>query len=271
MEHLFSVWRQIAQRLKAARHILLLSDYDGTLTPIVERPELANIPGETRGLLQALARQRRFTVGIISGRALGDLQARVGVRGLVYAGNHGLEIEGPGVRFVNPLAEELRPILRVLHQVLSRAVAPVRGTLVEDKGLTLSVHYRLVAEDKADEVKNIFERIVATARSLGKVRTTAGKKVYEVRPEVDWDKGKAIKLLMKRFGKGGRRSGLFPVYMGDDLTDEDGFRAIERYGDGLSIFVGGENTDSAASYCLRSPEEVQEFLRRLREREKVRP
>ena len=263
MEHLFSIWPEVARRLKAARHVLLLSDYDGTLTPIVDRPELADLPAGTRQLLRALAHRHRFTVGIISGRALSDLKQRVGIGSIVYAGNHGLEIEGPGISFINPLAEEMKPVLRVIHQALSKALATMRGALVEDKGLSLSVHYRLVEEEEVEEAKTVFERILRMPHLSGKVKITSGKKVHEVRPAVDWDKGKAIKLLMKRYGKGGRRSGLLPVYLGDDLTDEDGFGAIERHGDGLTVFVGGESDSTTARYFLRSPDEVERFLSML--------
>ncbi len=265
MEHLLSAWPEVVWQLQKARRILLLSDYDGTLTQIVERPELAYLPEGVRMLLKALRYQPRFRVGVISGRALSDLKSRVGVRGIIYAGNHGLEMEGPGVSFVNPLAEEMKPVLRVMHQVLKAALLRSRGVLVEDKGLTLSVHYREVPVDKADEVQDSFQRIVGGAQAAGQVRITSGKKVYEVRPAVDWDKGKAIRLLMKKYGKGGRESGLVPVYLGDDLTDEDGFRVIDKYGAGISVFVGEADRQSSARYFLRSPEEVSRFLERLLE------
>jgi len=260
LEHLLSVWPKVVQQLKDARHILLLTDYDGTLTPIVERPELASLSKEMRQLLQALAHQRRFTVGIISGRALVDLMNKVNIGGIIYAGNHGLEIKGMGVSFVNPLAEEMRPILRIVHHVLRRTLGTIRGVLVEDKGLTLSVHYRLVDKGKTKEVKSKFERTVGGIQALDKVRITSGKKVYEIRPAVDWDKGKAVKLLMKKFGKGGRQSGLLPIYLGDDLTDEDGFRVIEKYGRGISVFVGDAKQDTTARYFLKSPTEIAQFL-----------
>lgn len=265
MEHLLSVWPRVALQLRDARHILLLTDYDGTLTPIVERPELANLPESTRLIFEALAGRYEFTVGVISGRALADLKDKVGIRGIIYAGNHGMEIEGPGISFVNPMAEEFRPILRIVHHVLSRALGRIRGVIVEDKGLSLSVHYRLVEEDKAEEVKKTFERIAGGAQAVGKVKITSGKKVYEVRPAVTWDKGRAIKLLMKKYSKGGRKSGLLPIYLGDDLTDEDGFRVIENYGNGLSVFVGAKGQHSAARYFLKSPAEVTEFLEILLE------
>lgn len=265
MEHLLSTWSEVAEQLKSARHILLLTDYDGTLTPIVERPELAELPKGVRQLLQALARQRRFTLGVISGRALADLKAKVGISDIIYAGNHGLEIEGPGISFVNPLGEEFRPALHLMHYVLTRALGTIKGVLVEDKGLTLSVHYRQVAADKSTEVKSIFDRIAQGAEKLGKIRITSGKKVHEIRPALAWDKGKAIKMLMKKYGKGGRKSGLLPIYIGDDLTDEDGFRVIENYGSGISVFVGERDYHTSARFFLGTPAEVAKFLSLLLE------
>jgi trehalose-phosphatase len=262
LQHLFSVWQEFSKRLKAARRVLLLCDYDGTLTPIVDRPELADLSEKTRQLLQALVRQSRFTVSIISGRALVDLRQIVGISGIIYAGNHGLEIEGPGIGLVNPLAEEMRPVFRLINQVLSKAMAPVKGVHVEDKGLTVSVHYRMVEEGKSEEVRNIFEKVIATARSLGKVRITSGKKVYEVRPVVDWDKGEAIALLIDRYGRTKTKKELLPIFLGDDQTDEDGFKVIEKHG-GISVFVGEKTNDSAAHYYLKSPAEVEQFLERL--------
>lgn len=263
MQHLFSAWQEVAPRLKEAGQILLLSDYDGTLSPIVERPEMAELPQKTRSLLQKLVRRHNFTVGIISGRALNDLKSRVGLGGITYAGNHGLEIEGPGFTFISPLAEEVKPLLRLLHLVLSRALKAIRGAFVENKGLTLSVHYRQVEDSQSKEVKGTFESVVALSRAVGKIRTTKGKKVYEIMPAVDWDKGRAIELLLERHGRGVKREPLL-VFLGDDLTDEDGFRAIGKH-NGISIFVGDEGSKSQANYFLRSPAEVEKFLELLLE------
>ncbi len=263
MEHLLSAWTKVAEQLKSARRVLLLTDYDGTLTPIVERPELANLPAGAKLILQALAGKHDFRVGIISGRALVDLKEKVGISGIIYAGNHGLEIEGPGIEFVNSVAEEIRPFLRLIYYILSRSLATIRGVLIEDKGLSLSVHYRLAERHKTEEVGNIVQRVVGGAEAMGGVKVTSGKEVWEIRPDVNWDKGKAIRLLMKRYGKGGWKSGLLPIYLGDDLTDEDGFRVIEDYGSGISIFVGEPVEHSMARYFLRSPLEVSLFLGRL--------
>jgi trehalose 6-phosphate phosphatase len=112
-------------------------------------------------------------------------------------------------------------------------------------------------------VETLVERAINSPVSHGLFKVTSGKKVYEIRPAVNWDKGKAIRLLMKRFGKGGWNSGLLPIYLGDDLTDEDAFKTIEKYGDGITIHVGELYSDSIARYFLRSPDEVHYFLIKL--------
>jgi trehalose 6-phosphate phosphatase len=265
VQHLFAAWPEVAELVRKARNILFLSDFDGTLTPIVERPEMAILTDDTHKLLQSLAHQPRFTVGVISGRALADLKEKVKIEGLIYAGNHGFEIEGPGLNFVNPLADEVKPFFRIIRQVLSMALGTIKGVLIEDKGITLSVHYRQAEEEKAADIKNIVERTIKGPLAMGMVKVTPGKKVFEVRPAVNWDKGKAIRLLMKRYGKGGKYSGLLPIYLGDDLTDEDGFQTIEKYGSGITIHIGESRVDSSARYYLKSPVEVQEFLDKLLE------
>lgn len=262
MEHLSQHSLGIASEVRLARRILLLCDYDGTLAPIVERPELAVMPERNRSLLRQLARRPDVTVGIISGRALSDLITRVGIEGLVYAGNHGLEIRGPGLRFVNPVADELRPLLSVLHHVLSRTLGTLKGVFVEHKGLSLSVHYRL-AEVGKERIEQAVKVAVGSTPAGHRTLLTEGKKVIEIRPAVGWDKGRAVKLLMKRYGKGGRRSGLLPLYFGDDRTDEDAFKVIAAYGPGVTIRVGDAGSTSAARYFVRSPDEVSTFLQSL--------
>lgn len=262
MRYLFDVWDEVAHRLKAVNHVLLLADYDGTLTPIVDKPELATLPQETKKLLRKLAKNHRYTVGIISGRALADLKSKVGLEGIIYAGNHGLEIEGFGSSFLEPIAEEMRPFLQMLNQALSATFRGIRGVFVEDKGLTLSVHYRSVGHSDEMIVKNAFRKVTDPLHVTGRIKVTQGKKVYEIRPPVDWHKGKAIAWLMAKFREVRGRGGTLPVYLGDDLTDEDGFKVIER-SNGISIFVGEGSLPSAARYFLKSPEEVAQFLKML--------
>jgi trehalose 6-phosphate phosphatase len=258
---------KVLGQIQTSKQLLFLTDFDGTLAPIVERPEMAELPGNTRLLLEKLASKPGVTVGVISGRALSDLKHKVNIAGLIYAGNHGFEIEGPGLKFVSPLADQITPVVRVLRQILTLTLGSLKGVFVEDKGLTLSVHYRQADEVSARAVHQIVERWVRVPLFSGLLKLSHGKKVLELKPAVSWDKGKAIRLLMKRYGRGGRSSGLLPIYLGDDLTDEDGFKMIDKYGLGISIHVGEEPRASLARYFLKSTEEVSFFLTRLLESE----
>jgi trehalose 6-phosphate phosphatase len=220
------------------------------------------LPKRVRQLLQSLNDQRKFVVGIISGRGLDDLKGRVAINNIIYAGNHGLEIDSSAINFVNPVAEEVRPVFRLMSQVLSKAFQHIKGVLVEDKGLTLSVHYRMVPDERLNDVKTVFEGVISVAQSLKQVKVTLGKRVYEIRPPVDWDKGKAIDLLMDRLNNLTGNGETLPIFLGDDRTDEDGFKVINRYR-GIPIFVGNEPGDTVARYYLSSPHEVEEFLNLL--------
>ncbi len=262
MQYLFNVWDKVRLTIKEAEHVLLLSDYDGTLTPIVEKPELAILSEETRKLLKSLAKNHRYTLGIISGRALSDLKGKVRVENIVYAGNHGLEIEGFGSSYFDPIAEEMRPLLELLNRVLSATLRGTRGAFVENKGLTLSVHYRTVSENEQEVVRDTFQKVTDPLHATGRIKVTQGKKVYEIRPPVDWDKGKAVTWLLEKCRQTKRKSRVLPIYLGDDLTDEDGFKAVEK-NNGISILVSDELRQSLASYFVKSPDEVVQFLKVL--------
>jgi trehalose 6-phosphate phosphatase len=262
MEHLFSVWQDTAERIRTADQMLLLTDFDGTLSPIVGRPEEAVLPHDTKRALEALASHPQVKVAVISGRALSDVKNKVGIQRITYAGNHGIEIEGPWFKFVYPPAEAMRPMMHHLHSTLSKALAGFEGALVEDKGLTLSVHHRLVREDRVDELMRVCEESVRGLRSENKIRTTEGKKVCEIRPGVLWDKEDSIVLLMSGWASSRGKSTSLTIFLGDDLTDEGGFKVVDRHG-GISIFVGDSGSSTAAHYFLRSPDEVAVFLERL--------
>jgi len=263
MKNILSCWDAIATKIKEAEHILLLSDYDGTLTPIVEKPGLANLSSQVKEYLQRLAGNPCMTLGIVSGRALRDLRERTGVDNITYVGNHGLEIEGPDFSFVNPVARKTQPFLHSLCEELSQALVKIRGSRVDNKGLTLSLHYRLVDEVQLGEVDKIFHRVVDPPLISGKIRVTPSKKAYDIRPAVDWGKGKAIEFIVQRLNeKLAKGSKLLVIFLGDDVTDYDGFCVVNK-GNGISIFVGEEGAEPEASYFLRSPNEVYQFLNML--------
>ncbi len=264
MQHLFQSWHTFSADVSAASHLLLLSDYDGTLTPIVSRPEEAVLSPEVREKLYALAQKPTSSVGIISGRSMPELKSMVAIEGIYYAGNHGLEIEGPGLRYVSQPAKLAQATIKNLARQLSAALDGIAGVIVEDKGLSLSVHYRLVKEGAENQVADIFQRLTSSLLSEGKIRVTSGKKVWEARPPIDWHKGKAVQAITREIKALLKLEPMLTIYLGDDTTDEDAFQVVHRP-EGWSIFVGGENPSSAADYFLNSTAEVEEFLSRLLE------
>lgn len=262
MQHLFQLWESFSSDIRAASHILLLSDYDGTLTKIVSRPDEAILSPEVREKLRALAKKPTLSVGIISGRSLIEIKALVRLEGIYYAGNHGLEIEGPGLNLINPAAKAAQAEIKDLAKQLSARLGSVGGVIVEDKGLSLSVHHRLVKESEVKMVAEIFHRISSPGLIEGKIRVTSGKKVWEVRPPIDWQKGKAVEVIMEEMKKVLTGEQWLTIYLGDDTTDEDAFKIVHRP-QGWSIFVGEENPSSNADYFLNSVSEVETFLSRL--------
>jgi trehalose 6-phosphate phosphatase len=262
MQHLFQSWQTFSDDVRAAHHLLLLSDYDGTLTPIVRRPEEAILSPEVREKLYALAQKPTSSVGIISGRSMSELESMVAVEGIYYAGNHGLEIEGPGLKFISQPAEEAKATIEDLAGQLSAALDRIAGVIVEDKGLSLSVHYRLVKQSEENLVAGTFNRITSPLLNEGKIRITSGKKVMEVRPPIDWHKGKAVEAITREIKSLLKLEPVLTIYLGDDTTDEDAFKVVHRP-EGWSIFVGKENPSSSADYFLNSTTEVEEFLSRL--------
>ena len=263
MEHLLSIWPEIAGKLKVAKNIWLFTDYDGTLTPIVQRPEQANLSKNTRNILEMLARCRGLNIGIISGRAISELKNLVQVTGIYYAGNHGMEIEGPGMHYLYPVAQDIQKLLKILHKVLTKALYGIHGVVIEDKGLTLSVHYRQVDRNHVENVKDIFNRSIGGLNATKKIRITTGKEILEVRPTIDWNKGKAIKLILKRSKNVIKEESVVYIYLGDDLTDEDAFSQANKYNNSITVFVGNNSQVSEARYYLNSTGEVTCFLEQL--------
>lgn len=262
MKHLFQAWEPFASDIRAAAHLLLLSDYDGTLTPIVSRPDKAILPPEVRDKLRTLAAKPTISVGIVSGRSLSEVKSLVAVTEIYYAGNHGFEIEGPGIKFIHPVAQAAQSKIQDILRQLTAKLANIEGVLIEDKGLSLSVHYRLVSKKGEPLVAQIFQQVTSPWLRRDEIKVTSGKKIWEVRPQIDWHKGKAVETISQEIKESLKLEQLLIIYLGDDTTDEDAFRIIHRP-HGWSIFVGPENPSSNADYFLNSTAEVATFLSRL--------
>lgn len=255
MKHLLKHWAEVEKILDS--NLLLLLDYDGTLTPIVDRPQDAVLSEDTRKTLVELS--RIYSIGIISGRSMADIKKMVGIEGIYYSGNHGFELSGPNVELTKEEAGQARTAISEICAVMKARSARFEGMIVEDKGITASVHYRMVEEEKVQELKELFNELVAPSVKDGKIKITRGKKVLEIRPNVDWDKGRAVEWMVDVVSK--ERGEVYPVYVGDDVTDEDAFLVLR--GRGMTVLVSRGERKSNAEYYLKDVKEVGKFLRKL--------
>ena len=233
----------------------LFLDYDGTLTPIVDSPEKAILSESMREAVTAVS--NLCPVAVISGRDLKDVRGMVGIEGIYYAGSHGFDITGPEIDKIR-YQEGIRylPALDEAEEKLKKKLTGIDGAVVERKKFSVAVHYRNAREEDKDTVKEAVDAVLSKKHGLKK---TSGKKIYEIQPDIDWNKGKALFWLLDALDM--KISQTFPVYIGDDTTDEDAFRAIK--GKGLGIIVTEKKQESVADEVLRNPEEVEIWLRRL--------
>jgi trehalose 6-phosphate phosphatase len=245
-------WSEIAARLPGRLPVVFL-DYDGTLVPIAEDPARAFLPEATREVLRRLA--ARAPVAIVSGRHRDTIVDFVGMDELFYAGSHGFDIAGPGaIRLQQDPA--LREAVGRASAALGHALAELPGVDIEDKGFATAVHYRRAAAADLPEIERRVQRVLAAEPALHEVH---GKKVIELRPRIDWNKGRAVLWLLQALGLAGDDA--LPIYVGDDVTDEDALAALRQRG--VGILVSERPRPSAASYTVRDPGEVRELLWRL--------
>jgi trehalose 6-phosphate synthase/phosphatase len=249
--------RRLARWLADRPVLALFLDFDGTLTPIVERPADAALSAEARAILEQADRSGHVETVVVSGRTLADVRERVGIPGLTYVGNHGLEIEGPGIRFRHP--ESTRFVTALSRAAAALESLRVRGGWVERKGLTLSWHTRSIPSGQRPAAEQAAASLL---RRFG-LHVTRGVFVIEGRPPVQWHKGSAVlHILVHRHGEAWP-SRVRALYVGDDTTDEDAFRSLRGLGRsirvGTSPAAGGYRTD----FSLPDSASVLELVRRL--------
>ncbi|KAI5669902.1 hypothetical protein M9H77_19755 [Catharanthus roseus] len=241
-------------------------DYDGTLSPIVEDPDRAFMSDSMRSTVKKLARY--FPTAIVTGRCRDKVYSFVRLAELYYAGSHGMDIKGPskgskckkGVQTVpfQP-ASEFLPMIDEVYKLLVEKTKSTPGAKVENNKFCISVHFRCVDEKKWSE---LARQVKSVLENYPKLRLSPGRKVLEIRPVINWDKGKALEFLLESLGYA-NCSNVFPVYIGDDRTDEDAFKVLRKKGQGFGILVSKIPRETNASYSLQEPSEVMYFLRRL--------
>jgi trehalose 6-phosphate phosphatase len=248
--------------LTTERQPAVFYDFDGTLSEIVEDPDSARLVDGAADALTSLS--AACPVAILSGRDLADVRERIGLPGLWYAGSHGFELTGPdGTHHQNPEAAASIPVLAGAAADLADQLGHIPGVVVEHKRFGVAVHYRNAARDRVGEVA----AAVRTAGQRTALRVTTGREVIELRPNIDWDKGKTLRWVLDYIRDNEGAGPLLPIYLGDDITDEDAFDAVD--GDGIAILVRhGDDGDraTAARYALDDPDRVREFTERLARR-----
>lgn len=261
IDYLFDGWDEIRKKL-LSRPLMLFLDYDGTLTPIVEKPEWAILSPAMKKILEELHHNKEVTVAIVSGRSLEQLKERIGIPSLFYVGNHGFEIEGPGFHYTHPGALETEQAMRLIATKLEKALGDIPGANLENKTLTLSLHYREVPKNQIEHLKSHFFTILAPFVEANQVHFTEGKKVLEVRPMLEWNKGTAVSwLYARKLAANPSSEKIFPIYLGDDKTDESALKAVQD--EGLGIKVTEAQIETHARFYLKNSEDVYDFLKRI--------
>jgi len=248
--------------LTTERQPAVFYDFDGTLSEIVEDPDSARLVDGAADALTSLS--AACPVAILSGRDLADVRERIGLPGLWYAGSHGFELTGPdGTHHQNPDAAASIPVLAGAAADLADQLGHIPGVMVEHKRFGVAVHYRNAARDRVGEVA----AAVRTAGQRTALRVTTGREVIELRPNIDWDKGKTLRWVLDHIRDNDGAAPLLPIYLGDDITDEDAFDAVDY--DGIAILVRHSDDGdraTAARYALDDPDRVREFTERLARR-----
>lgn len=241
--------------LRSGTRILLVLDFDGTLTPIVRRPDAARLHPAVRQTLRRLAADRRVRLAIVSGRSLADLRRRVGLPGIVYGGCHGLELRGPALRYTHPAARSARARLRAAGARLAAGLGGYPGARLEPKRCALAVHYRGVPPPAARRLRRLVERLAHEAR-LG---ILPGKRVWDLVPPGHAGKAAALRRLLREFRAPAGARRVLTLYAGDDTTDADVFRTLGRRI--LGVQVGGRR--GLAAYRLPGVPALHTLLRRV--------
>ncbi|MEJ8755408.1 trehalose-phosphatase [Pontibacter sp. H259] len=250
-EELPSVLDHIRELLQTKKPAVFL-DYDGCLTPIVKQPELAILSPEMRAVLQRLATV--CTVAIVSGRDRKNVQQLVQLDNLYFAGSHGFDISGPdGLQTEPGGAAEALPTLDEAEKLLHEQLSHIPGTLVERKKYAIAVHFRNVEAEAVPDVERVVKAILAQHPQL---KIGLGKMIFELKPNLNWHKGKAVLWLLETLEL--NTPDILPIYIGDDITDEDAFVSLQ--GKGVAILVGKHDSKTAANYSLKDVDEVLLFL-----------
>lgn len=240
------------QQLMCRHQIAIFLDYDGTLTPVSPHPEDAYLSAKMRETLQKLS--TAFKVFVVSGRDKKNVEQFVDITGIPCIGNHGLDMEQSESAELQVKLEQCKPIIAEARAEIFAKLTAIDGIQIEPKKFTTAIHYRHVAETQQEEVIKLTQSIV---KKYPLLKVIAGKKVLDVAPDIHWNKGKAVLSVLAN----GFAPDVYPIYIGDDITDESAFFELPEFG--MGILVGDHGAPTYADFWLKSYQEVGEFLQHL--------
>ncbi len=255
MKYLWQELDKITPKLEQKSPKVLFLDFDGTLTPIVKSPKEARLSLKTKNLLQKLSTKKDVYLIIISGRKLEDIKSKIKLPNIIYAGNHGLEGEIFDQYYSFPIPDKIAVILKSIRKLLDKIADQFTGVFIENKGTTLSFHYRLANKQQIPDIKVLFEKTLQPYIKNESISILSGKMVFDVMPKIHWNKGSFAKLAVDKIRARAKITPLV-ISIGDDATDEEIFRKIDQ---GITIKVGREQK-SNAKYLLNNTKDVFKFL-----------
>jgi trehalose 6-phosphate phosphatase len=262
--NILNEWSSIAPQLRD-KEIAVFLDYDGTLTPIVSNPSDAKISDDMRSTVDQLS--KRWNTAVITGRRMEVISSFLRLPELHYGASHGFDVYGPHEKPLHAAAHEYLPSLQKFRDAIHARIAHIKGSLVEDAKYSISVHYRNVASPSDAQISEAVDEELNKINSTTeyKLKKHGGKKVWEIKPDFQWNKGKAVEYLINLLYDKDKQKNLIPVYLGDDVTDEDAFKVLNNYPDSLSVFVINETTNrpTHAKYTVQDQQQVRELLERL--------
>ncbi len=249
------------KKLIIKKHLVLFLDYDGTLAPMAQTPDKAVMTVETREILFKLSKHSHRHLTVISGRKLSDLKNMIDIPNITYVGNHGFEIEGQtNLNFESLVPTQFEEDLAVLKKILTAKLSNLKGLWIEDKGIILTVHFRLATDKTGLLARKIFMRECQNYLTTQRISFLEGKKVLEIRPPIKWDKGEAALWILSNWQRQLGKARIISIYIGDDFTDEDAFKIL----DGIALTIRiGQAKQSLAHYYLKNQKEVPILLKQF--------
>lgn len=246
---------RLQNKIKTHLKIALFLDFDGTLVPIQKDPAQCFLPENIKEQLRSLTRSGHCYLSVLSGRSLSDIKKRVSIRRIYYGGNHGLDISGPNIKYTHPKVILAKPIMDIAKRNLRKEIDDIDGAWLEDKKYTLSLHFRSVKKEDIFSVKRIFYKTVSELSDQKPLAVVKGKKVLELVPNVSWDKGSAALWILKEL-----KVKCLPIYIGDDQTDENAFKALHKKGTNIRV---GKSKKTLADYYLKGYWEISRLLQQI--------